>query len=66
MFPFLCFMVDFFTMFASLIICTFQLIFSTRTVFSSHNKSAKTMFRLFSSEANGAFDVVVLLFEMLH
>ena len=33
-------------LFASLIIRLFQLVFSARTVFFSHNKSAGTMFRL--------------------
>ena len=38
---------------ASLIIRTFQLIFSAGTVFFSHDKSARTLFRLiFFSEAN--------------
>ena len=40
-------------LFASLIIRTFQLIFSAGTMFFSHNKSAGTVFRLFFSEASG-------------
>ena len=42
------------TMFASLIICTFQLVFSARTVFFSHNKSTEIVFRLiFSAKRTG-------------
>ena len=43
-------------LFVFLIIRTFQLVFSARTVFFSHNKSTETVFWLvfFSSEANGA------------
>jgi len=41
-------------MFASLIIHTFQLIFSAGTMFFSHNKSAGTVFRLiFSAKRTG-------------
>jgi len=41
-------------LFASLIIRTFQLIFSAETVFFSHNKSAGTVFRLvFSAKRTG-------------
>ena len=41
-------------LFASLIICFFQLVFSVGTMFFSHNKSAGTMFRLvFSAKRTG-------------
>ena len=40
-------------LFACLIIRTFQLVFSARTVLFSHNKSAGTVFQLFFNKANG-------------
>ena len=41
-------------LFASLVIHTFQLVFSAGTVFFSHNESARTMFRLvFSAKRTG-------------
>ena len=44
----------FLSMFACLIIRTFQLVFSVGTIFFSHNKSAGTMFRLvFSAKRTG-------------
>ena len=44
-------------MFASLIIRTFQLVFSVRTVFFSHNKSARIVFWLvFSAKQKGLND----------
>ena len=44
-------------LFASLIIRLFQFVFSTETVFFSHNKSAETVFRLvFSAKQTGPMD----------
>ena len=48
------FLVFFMALFASLIIRTFQLVFSAKTVFLSHNKSVGTVFQLvFSARRTG-------------
>ena len=52
----------FMALFAYLIIRLFQLVFSARTVFFSHNKSTETVFRLiFSAKRTGPYVLVLLI-----
>ena len=45
-------------MFASIVICLFQLVFSAETIFFSHNKSVGTVFRLvFSAKRTGPMEI---------